>query len=136
MNAMSSDADLLHIRGSQDIVAVRQVVRARAVELGFSLVNITKVVTAASELARNAVVHGGGGVARLELVQEQARRGLRLVFSDEGAGIPDIALAMKDGYSSGSGLGLGLGGAKRLMGDLVVRSEPYKGTTVTAVKWK
>ena len=115
---------------------VRQAVRRWAAEVGFSLVDQTKVVTAASELARNTLVHGGGGEARLELVQDGTRRGLRLVFSDEGPGIADLALAMRDGYTTGSGLGLGLSGAKRLMPEFRVDSVPGQGTRVTIAKLK
>src|SRR4051812_30735327 len=106
--------DELEIRDETQIVRVRQVVREWTSRLGFSLVEQTKMVTAASELARNAVIYGGGGVAQLELLQENGRRGLRICFMDQGPGIPDIDLALRDGFTTGSGLGLGLGGAKRL----------------------
>ena len=113
-----SPPEVVEIRGSQDVVVVRQVVRARAVELKFSLVNQTKVVTAASELARNTLVHGGGGQALLENLEIGTQRGLRLTFTDQGPGIADIARAMTDGFTTGGGLGLGLSGAKRLCDEI------------------
>jgi serine/threonine-protein kinase RsbT len=119
-----------------DIVVVRQRAREWAAELGFSLVDQTKIVTAASELARNTIIYGGGGSVRIEALADGVRRGLRLVFEDQGPGIPDIALAMKDGYTSGAGLGLGLGGAKRLMGDFQISSQPGQGTTVMIARWR
>jgi serine/threonine-protein kinase RsbT len=118
------------------IVIVRQAVRQRAVEQGFSLVDQTKLVTAASELARNAIMHGGGGRATIELVSDGVRRGIRLVFEDEGPGIADVELAMRDGYSTGGGLGLGLSGAKRLSNEFSISSSPGKGTRVVIVRWK
>jgi len=132
---MSSDADFLHIRGSQDIVAVRQVVRARAMELGFSLVNITKVVTAASELARNTLIHGGGGTATVEPIREPGKRGIRMTFDDKGPGIADITRAMTDGFTTAGGLGLGLSGAKRLCDEFCLKSAVGTGTTVMISKW-
>ena len=124
------------IRTSEDVTLVRQVVRSHSVMLGFSLVEQTKLVTAASELARNALEHGGGGYMELEHVTDRTRRGLRLTFVDEGPGIADIALAMKDGYTSGSGLGLGLGGAKRLSNEFSIESTPGEGTKVAITRWK
>ena len=121
---------------SEDVVAVRQAVRQRAVQMGFSLVDQTKIVTAASELARNTLHYGGGGTLRIEEVQQGVRRGLRLVFEDNGPGIPDIQLAMKDGYTSGNGLGLGLSGAKRLSNEFSIQSRPGEGTRVTIVRWR
>lgn len=118
------------------IVIVRQAVRQRAVEQGFSLVDQTKLVTAASELARNAILHGGGGRATIEVVSDGVRRGIRLEFEDEGPGIPDMELAMRDGYSTGGGLGLGLSGAKRLSNEFSISSSPGKGTRVVIVRWK
>lgn len=126
----------LPIQSQDDIVQVRQAVRAWAVELGFSLVEQTKVVTAASELARNTLVHGGGGTVEMEGLQDGARRGLRLTFVDQGPGIADLEQAMKDGYTSGGGLGLGLGGARRLSSDFEIRSQPGAGTWVRIVRWK
>ena len=124
------------IRSSEDVVGVRQAVRQRAVELGFNLVDQTKIVTAASELARNTLTYGGGGIVRLECLEEGARRGLRLVFEDEGPGIPNIELAMKDGYTTGNGLGLGLSGARRLSNEFAVDSRLGEGTRVTIVRWR
>lgn len=124
------------VQSPDDVARVRHVVRAWAVDLRFSLVEQTKMVTAASELARNTVVHGGGGVARLELVEEGLRRGLRLTFVDKGPGIADIEQALKDGYTSGGGLGLGLGGARRLSNDFEIRSRVGEGTWVRITRWK
>jgi serine/threonine-protein kinase RsbT len=128
--------ETLPIRTSADVVAVRQKVRAIATELRFSLVDQTKLVTAASELARNTLEHGKGGEVRLEVVENEPRRGLRLVFEDRGPGIPDVALALKDGYTTGGGLGLGLGGARRLVNEFDVESAPGQGTRVVAVRWR
>jgi serine/threonine-protein kinase RsbT len=129
-------AERLPLESDEHVVRVRQVVRARAVELGFSLVEQTKVVTAASELARNTIQHGGGGHACIELLVDGARRGLRLAFEDRGPGIPDITLAMKDGYTTGGGLGLGLSGAKRLSNEFEIASTPGQGTRVVIIRWK
>jgi serine/threonine-protein kinase RsbT len=126
----------LPIATEYDVVIARQTVRKWAAELGFNLVDQTKVLTAASELARNVLVHGGGGTARLEILNDGARRGLRLTFEDQGPGIPDIELALRDGYTTGSGLGLGLGGSKRLVSDFDIASTVGKGTRVTITKWK
>lgn len=128
--------DLLPIRSTEDIVRVRQRVRARAIDLGFSLVDQTKIVTAASELARNAVLYGGGGEASLEVLNNGTRRGLRVTFADRGPGIPDVELAMRDGYSTGAGLGLGLGGARRLSDEFRIQSRPGEGTCVSITRWK
>jgi serine/threonine-protein kinase RsbT len=129
-------ADALPLTTSDDIVRVRQMVRQRAVELGFSLVDQTKIVTAASELARNTIQHGGGGTATVEAVIDGMRRGLRLIFEDSGPGIADIALAMKDGYSTAGGMGLGLSGSKRLSNEFEIRSTPGLGTRVVIARWK
>lgn len=115
---------------------MRQTVRAKAAELGFTLVDQTKIITAASELARNTVDYGGGGVVGIEVLNDGFRRGLRLSFEDQGPGIPDINLAMKDGWTSGSGLGLGLSGAKRLMSDFSITSKVGEGTKVVITRWK
>lgn len=128
-------SDRMEVRSSDDVVRVRQKVRARAVEAGLSLVDQTKIVTAASELARNMIDYGGGGTTTIETVVEGSRRGLRLVFEDKGPGIPDIQLALKDGYTSGNGLGLGLGGAKRLCNEFSIDSKPGEGTRVTCARW-
>ena len=126
----------MSIQSSADVVLVRQSVRQWAVELRFSLVEQTKIVTAASELARNTLDYGGGGTVKLEALQEGSRRGLRLTFEDKGPGIPDIDLAIKDGFTTGSGLGLGLSGTKRLVNEFNIISEVGKGTCVTITKWK
>jgi serine/threonine-protein kinase RsbT len=124
------------IRSPEDVVRVRRQVRAYAIELGFSLVDQTKIVTAASEIARNAIDYGGGGVLRIECLQQSGRRGLKLTFIDQGPGIADLKLALTDGYTSGKGMGLGLGGAKRLSSEFDIQSTPGEGTTVTLVRWK
>jgi serine/threonine-protein kinase RsbT len=124
------------LRTPEDVVTVRQAVRQRAIELGFTLVDQTKLVTAASELARNAIQHGGGGTVTIEPLAEGARRGLRLVFDDRGPGIANVDQAMTDGFSTAGGLGLGLGGARRLSNDFAIDSSPGRGTRVTIVRWK
>ena len=124
------------IRSSEDIVVVRQKVREWAIQQGFSLVDQTKIVTAASELARNALQYGQGGEAQLEALNDGARRGLRLTFLDNGPGIADVQLALRDGYSTGGGLGLGLSGAKRLSDEFLIDSAPGEGTKVTIARWK
>ena len=134
MSATRSDA--LEIVANGDVVRVRQAVRARAAALGFSIVDQTKIVTAASELARNTLEHGGGGSCTIELLDEDARRGLRLTFEDHGPGIADVALALTDGYSSGTGLGLGLSGSRRLVNEFDLRSKVGEGTRVTVVRWR
>jgi serine/threonine-protein kinase RsbT len=118
------------------VVLVRQAVRARAVEAGFSLVDQTKLVTAASELARNALEHGGGGSMKLEVLNDGKRRAVRLTFQDQGPGIADVDQAMKDGFTTGGGLGLGLGGARRLANEFEIRSAPNAGTRVTITRWR
>ena len=129
-------AETLPLQSSEHVVIVRQAVRQRALELGFSLVDQTKIITAASELGRNAIQHGGGGQAIVEVISEGARRGLRLTFEDKGPGIADIAVAMRDGYSTGNGLGLGLSGAKRLSNEFAITSAPGEGTRVVITRWK
>jgi serine/threonine-protein kinase RsbT len=129
-------ADTVPIRTEQDVVRVRQLVREAAVAARFSLVEQTKIVTAASELGRNTLVHGGGGEMTLEMVTEGSRRGVRLTFRDEGPGIADLDLAMTEGYTSGGGLGLGLSGAKKLVSEFAIESEVGKGTRVTVTRWK
>lgn len=128
--------DSMPIRSESDVVLVRQTARKWAIELGFSLVDQTKILTAASELARNALIHGGGGSVRLESLAEGIRKGLRLTFEDQGPGIADIELALRDGYTTGNGLGLGLSGSKRLMSEFDLVSRVGEGTRVTVVKWK
>jgi serine/threonine-protein kinase RsbT len=134
MQVLSSES--LPIRSSEDIVIVRQAVRKRAVSLGLGLVDQTKFVTAASELARNTLDYGGGGMVQIELVENERKSGIRLVFEDKGPGIPDIELALKEGYSSGNGMGLGLGGAKRLSHEFEIWSKPAEGTRVSILRWK
>jgi serine/threonine-protein kinase RsbT len=124
------------INSSSDIVKVRQLVRDWAISMGFSLVEQTKIVTAASELARNALDYGGGGKVRLEVLQNELRRGLKLTFVDEGPGIADLEQALKDGFSTGSGIGLGLGGAKRLVNEFEIDSAPGRGTKVSITRWR
>ena len=128
--------ETLEIHSSADVVAVRQAARALAERVGFSLVEQTKLVTAASELARNTIDYGGGGSVRLELVENGVRRGVRLTFEDQGPGIVDIAMALKDGYTTGNGLGLGLSGARRLVNDFTIDSSPGNGTRVMIARWK
>ncbi|HEY9744483.1 MAG TPA: anti-sigma regulatory factor [Coleofasciculaceae cyanobacterium] len=128
--------ETMSIQAASDVVLVRQAVRQLAVELGFSLVDQTKIVTAASELARNTLDYGGGGTVKLEGLQEGIRRGLRLTFEDQGPGIPDIELALKDGYTTGGGLGMGLSGTKRLVNEFNIVSQVGKGTCITITKWK
>jgi serine/threonine-protein kinase RsbT len=128
--------DELPIQSGDDVVRVRQHVRVMASKNGLSLVDQTKLVTAASELARNTLIHGGGGVARVEVVKSpNGRTGVRLHFTDEGPGIADIDLALRDGWSSGSGLGLGLSGSRRLVDEFELTSKPGAGTSVVVVKW-
>ena len=128
--------ETLPLRGASDVVQVRQVVRAWSTEAGFGLVDQTKLVTAASEIARNTVDYGGGGTVTLELLHEGARRGVRLTFEDEGPGIADVQRALSDGYTTGTGLGLGLGGARRLVSEFDIHSEVGRGTRVTLARWK
>lgn len=128
--------EALPLRSSEDIVRVRQKVRATAVEIGFGLVDQTKIITAASELARNTVQHGGGGDMRLQILKESNRRGLRLVFEDRGPGIRDVEQAMKDGYTTADGLGLGLGGARRLSHEFEISSKLGEGTHVMITCWR
>jgi serine/threonine-protein kinase RsbT len=134
MNVLKRETQPL--KNSSDVVLARQKVRQWAIELHFSLVDQTKLVTAASELARNALDHGQGGIMSVEVVSNGSKNGLRLIFEDQGPGIPDIGLALKDGYTSGSGMGLGLGGSKRLVNEFDIQSEVGRGTTVTVIRWK
>ncbi len=128
--------DALPIASQGDIVQVRQMVRTWCAEAGFSLVDQTKMVTAASELARNTLEYGGGGQVIVKLVEEGNRKGLRLIFEDKGPGIPDIQLAMRDGYTTGGGLGLGLSGSKRLVSEFDIQSKVGEGTRITIARWK
>ena len=134
MTVLKSETILL--RSSDDVIRVRQLTREWTIQAGFSLVDQTKLITAASELARNTVDYGGGGKVLLEALNDTNRRGLQLTFIDEGPGIADIELALKDGYTTGGGLGLGLGGAKRLVNDFEIASRPGEGTRVRIARWK
>ena len=129
-------SETMSIQSAADVVLIRQAVRKFAIELGFSLVDQTKIVTAASELARNTLDYGGGGTVKLEALQEGTRRCLRLTFEDTGPGIPDIDLALKDGFTTGGGLGMGLSGAKRLVNEFNIVSRVGEGTKITITKWK
>ncbi len=133
---MTPRQESLQIDSGEQLVAVRQAVRAKAEELRFSLVDQTRIITAASELARNTLQHGGGGSVAIEIVENGTRRGLRLTFKDQGPGIPDLELAMKDGYTTGGGLGLGLSGSKRLVNEFTILSKVGEGTEVSITKWK
>jgi serine/threonine-protein kinase RsbT len=128
--------EIVPIASSSDVVLVRQRVRFWTTELKFSLVDQTKIVTAASELGRNTLEHGGGGSLEIAVVSNGMRRGIRLQFIDQGPGIPDIAQALKDGFTTGGGMGLGLGGSKRLMNEFEIQANPGGGTTVTTIRWK
>ena len=128
--------ETLPVRSSAEVVSVRHAVRRYAIELGFTLVEQTKIVTAASELARNMVDYGGGGAMVIEALDDGVRKGLRLIFEDQGPGIADISQALRDGFTSGNGMGLGLGGAKRLSNEFDIRSAPGEGTRVTITRWK
>jgi serine/threonine-protein kinase RsbT len=128
--------DTRPLRSSEDVVAARSVVREWAIAVGFSLVDQTKMITAASELARNAIQYGGGGTLRLEELNDGSQRGLRLVFEDQGVGIADIEQALRDGFTTGGGLGLGLGGARRLVNHFEIESKPGEGTRVAITRWK
>ena len=134
---LSLEAPLeLPLRTGEDVVRLRSMVRERAIAVGLNLVDQTKFVTAASELGRNTIQYGGGGVVQVATVTRGERRGVRLEFVDRGPGIADVALALKDGYTSGGGLGLGLGGAKRLCDEFDLESQPGHGTRVTIIRWK
>lgn len=132
----TTKTETIPVRTSADVVSVRHMVRRYAVELAFTLVEQTKIVTAASELARNMIDYGGGGTVLVESLDDGARKGLRLAFEDQGPGIPDIPAALRDGYTTGSGMGLGLGGAKRLSNEFELRSAPGEGTMVAITRWK
>lgn len=134
---MSIEPATLPVRSGEDVVKVRQAVRSVAMDLGFSLVDQTKVITAASELARNTLTYGGGGEVRIERLMAGPKRiGVRLTFEDRGPGIPNIELALTDGYTTGTGLGLGLNGARKLSHEFDIWSQPGVGTRVTITRWK
>jgi serine/threonine-protein kinase RsbT len=126
----------LEIRSSDDVVRVRQLTRTMAIEAGLGLVDQTKIITAASELARNTLDYGGGGRVQVDTIEAGGRRGVRLTFEDKGPGIADIQTALKDGYTTGKGMGLGLGGAKRLANEFSIESKPGEGTKVVIARWK
>lgn len=128
--------ETIPVQSSDDVVRVRRDVRTLAVAAGFSLVDQTKIVTAASEIARNTIDYGGGGQAKLEVVRLGKRVGVRMIFEDNGPGIADISLALTDGYTTGKGLGLGLSGARRLSNEFDIKSAPGQGTVITLVRWK
>ena len=132
----SSSSGELPLNSGHDVVLARQAVRRLTQQLSFSLVDQTKMVTAASELARNALIYGGGGTLTWEVLQESAKPGLRLTFADTGPGIPNLDLALTDGWTSGDGLGMGLSGARRLVNDFQIESKIGEGTRVTIVRWK
>ena len=125
----------LRLVRSEDVIRARQAARRWSADLGFSLVDQTKIVTAVSELARNMVEYGGGGAMVAEIVHGEAHTGLRITFEDQGPGIPDVELALRDGYGTGHGLGLGLGGARRLMDEFVIQSAPGQGTRISVTRW-
>jgi len=128
--------ETIGVANGQDVVRVRQVVRTQAIAIGLSLVDQTRVITAASEIARNTLDYGGGGTMTWEIISAGIRKGLRLTFTDQGPGIPDVARALEDGYTTGGGMGLGLSGAKRLSNEFDIQTEVGKGTTITLVRWK
>ena len=132
----SVKTETLPIRSDNDIVVIRKAVRTWAVELGFGLVDQTKLITAASELARNTLVYGGGGSVQMELLTEPRRKGVRLTFEDQGPGIADIEQALRDGFTTGQGMGLGLGGSRRLVNEFEITSRVGEGTRVAITKWK
>src|SRR4051812_1580459 len=134
--AQVSRTDVLQLRAENDVVAVRQAVRTWAIQQGFTLVDQTKIVTAASEIARNTVIYGRGGTLKIEALNDGVRKGLRLVFEDKGPGIADVDMAMRDGFTTGTGLGMGLGGARRLVNEFSIESKPGEGTRITLTRWK
>lgn len=133
---LTTRSETYHVRSAPDIVNVRQVVRSWCMAIGMGLVDLTKIVTAASEIARNTLVYGLGGTMLIEELRDGLKAGVRLSFADEGPGIPDLARAMTDGYTSGSGMGLGLGGTKRLVDDFKIETTPGAGTRLAIIKWK
>jgi serine/threonine-protein kinase RsbT len=136
LSTKDAEATVIPLRSDEDVVRLRKSVREYLVSAGFSLIDQTKMVTAASELARNTLRYGGGGESHLLAVSNGSRRGLSLAFIDQGPGIPDVELALTDGYTTGGGLGLGLSGAKRLSDEFEIDTAPGKGTVVKIIKWK
>lgn len=135
-NTSITKTESLPLRVEQDVVLARQVVRRLTQEIGLGLVDQTKMVTATSELARNAIIYGLGGTLTCDVLTDGVRKGLRLQFIDQGPGIADVELAMKDGWTSGNGMGLGLSGSRRLVSDFNITTAPGQGTTVTIARWK
>ena len=133
---MQTRSETVPVRGSGEVVSVRHLVRRFAIEQGFTLVEQTKIVTAASELARNMVDYGGGGTMVAETLEDGIRKGVRLTFEDHGPGIPDIQTALRDGFTTGNGMGLGLGGARRLSNEFDIQSAPGEGTRISITRWK
>ena len=133
---MSTPHEQVRIATSSDVVLVRNAVRCAATRLGLRHLDVTKVVTAASEIARNTLVYGGGGIANIELLEAGLRHGIRLVFEDQGPGIADVDLALREGYTSGNGMGLGLSGSKKLVDEFAIETEVARGTRVTMTKWR
>lgn len=136
MPPSASKDETLPVASNTDVVYIRQQVRALAISIGLSLIDQTKIVTAASELARNTLEHGGGGTARLQIVENGLKRGVKLTFEDKGPGIADLKLALTDGYTTGNGMGLGLSGSRRLVSEFDIDSKPGEGTRVSVTKWK
>ena len=128
--------EVLQLRSDSDVVRARQAVRSICADLGYSLVDLTKMVTAASELARNTLIHGRGGTVTIESIEDNSKRGVRMTFEDEGPGIADVARALQDGFTTGNGMGLGLGGSRRLVHEFDIQSTPGTGTRVVALRWK
>jgi serine/threonine-protein kinase RsbT len=128
--------ETLPIKTGSDVVSVRQRVRVWTLEMKFSLIEQTKIVTAASELARNTLEHGRGGEVEIALVSNGTRQGIQMAFSDKGPGIPDVKLALSDGYTTANGMGLGLGGSRRLMNEFEIETEVGRGTRITCIRWK
>ena len=137
MNPLKIDThDSKPILTENDVVTVRQIVKKYAIEINFKLIDQTKLITAASEIARNALIYGGGGLFKIEIIENENRMGIKLVFEDHGPGIPDIDKALKDGFTSGKGMGLGLSGSKRLMDEFYIDTQVDVGTTITLIKWR
>jgi serine/threonine-protein kinase RsbT len=136
MVSLQGDAEIILLKTGEDVVRLRQLLRTQVVAIKLSLVDQTKYVTAASELARNVLDYGGGGEARVQRLSDGMKQGIRIEFIDQGPGIADLELALKDGYTSGGGMGLGLGGARRLSDEFAIDTRPGEGTHITITKWK
>lgn len=133
---MDFSKETIALNTEEDIVKVRKFAKQLSEQLGFKTIDQTKLITAVSEIARNTIIHGGGGIAVIEVINNHEKVGIKLFFEDKGKGIEDIELAMKDGFTTGNGLGYGLGGAKRLVDEFYIESKPEEGTKVTMIKWK